>query len=132
MHKGPAVAEAVRPASALSRLASSRGDLAKIAHASAARTNPGCMRDGRISRSRASKISSCISPIYTPPPSPVSSFLEFVSALVNRLSENPDEELSAAASAAYKTTLYPFHGYLSSGVFQARRSHPPLPNARPR
>lgn len=71
---------------------------------------------------------SCAAPHQTPP-SPTSaprlshtprSFLEFVAALLKRLSADPKEELTAAAAAAYRETLYPFHGYLSSGVFQAR------------
>lgn len=45
-----------------------------------------------------------------------------MNALLRRLAEDPAEELGAAARAAYQTTLYPFHGYLSSSVFSVRFS----------
>ena len=51
-------------------------------------------------------------------------FLQFVCALLQRLTAARDEELSVAARVAYDATLRPFHGFLSSSVFVASAHSP--------
>lgn len=43
--------------------------------------------------------------------------MQFVTALLNRLTEDEEESLSAAASETYYATLQQYHGWIVTGTF---------------